>query len=227
MPPNLTPPPDEAWSDLQSGIMEWWNHQSFSFPWRESNREEWELLVTEVLLQRTRANAVAAVHDAFFRQFSSPAALGSASVAEVEGAMYSLGLSWRAKFLTQLGRRLHELGAVPETREEIESLPGAGPYVAGAFLALHRNRHATFVDANVVRLLGHYFGFGWDGETRRKRWFLDLVDRLFDHPYEPREFGYAVLDFTREVCSRTPDHEACPSCIRARCSRYATEGFSA
>lgn len=216
---NLTVEP-ETWEDLQTGIMNWWQEQRFSFPWRESGRHEWELLVTEVLLQRTRANAVRAIYNEFFNRFSSPAELGAATVEEVEDAIYTLGLRWRATFLSELGGRLDEIGCVPETREEIEELPGVGPYVAGAFLALHRNQHAVFVDANVVRLLGHYIGFTWDGETRRKRWFLDLVDRLFEHPYEPSEFGYALLDFTREVCSRAPDHDACPGCIRRRCSKY-------
>jgi len=115
------------------------------------------------LLQRTRADAVADLYDDFFATFPDPHALANASIDAVEEAIYPLGLQWRARYLSRLGGALAETnGVVRETRAEIEKLPGVGPYAAGAFLAMHRRQHASFVDANIVRLLGRYFGFEWD-----------------------------------------------------------------
>lgn len=217
-------PTEEEWQALRKGIMEWWEPSDYSFPWRKAGEPEWKLLVTEVLLQRTRAHTVADLYDEFFEQFPTPESLGEASVEDVEDAIYSLGLAWRAKYIRQLGERLENMDdEVPETRDEIEDLPGVGPYVAGAFLTFHRSERVPFVDANIVRLLGRYFGFEWDGETRRKRWFLDLVEEFFDHDYQPEAFGFAVLDFTREVCSRSPEHEECPEMIRERCVCFEEE----
>lgn len=204
-----------VWKFVQTKIVDWWSEEDHNFPWRAPD-EEWRLLVTEVLLQRTRAETVAAVRDDFFSRFESPASLGDASEKEIADAIYSLGLAWRAKYLRELGKTLAERNSVvPEATDEIRELPGVGPYVAGAFQALHRNRHASFVDANVVRLLSRFFGFERDGETRRKRWFLELVEHLFDHDFEPRTFGYALLDFTREVCARKAHCSVCP--LRNRC----------
>ena len=218
-------PSEEEWEALRNGIMEWWEADDYSFPWRTGAEPEWKLLVAEVLLQRTRSSAVSDLYHDFFEEFPTPRALGEASVEDVEEAIYSLGLRWRAKYLRQLGEQLDDRNAdVPDSRDEIEDLPGIGPYVAGAFLTFHRDRRVPFVDANIVRLLGRYFGFEWDGETRRKKWFLDLVEQFFNHSYEPEAFGYAVLDFTREVCSRSADHEACPAVIRQRCECFAREG---
>lgn len=215
---------DDDWKALQEGIIEWWEPADYDFPWRTEDEDEWKLLVTEILLQRTRAEAVASTYHEFFERFSTPTKLAEATVEEIEQAMYSLGLRWRAKFIKQLGEKLEEVGgAVPDTREEIEALPGVGPYVAGAFLALHRCEHAAFVDANIVRLLGRYLGFEWHGETRRRKWFLELVDRFFEHDFDPSDFGYAVLDFTRDVCSRSPDHSECPQRIRERCRCFLAE----
>lgn len=43
--------------------MLWWSrHRSRSFPWRETT-DPWEVLVGEVLLQRTRAENVSAFYD--------------------------------------------------------------------------------------------------------------------------------------------------------------------
>lgn len=210
------------WVSLQRGIVIWWEDRDRDFPWR-APMDEWRQVVTEVLLQRTRAEAVAAIYEEFFLRFQSPQELGQASTKEVEEAIYTLGLAWRAKYLRALGQELAERGEVPETTAELMELSGVGPYVAGAVQVLHRNRREKFVDANVVRLLGRYFGFEWDGETRRKKWFLALVSRLFEHEFEPRTFGYALLDFTREVCGRSPRCETCPLAVECNYARADSE----
>ena len=206
----------EQWIFLRQGIIDWWSSDDHNFPWRQP-AEEWKLLVTEILLQRTRAAAVAELYEPFFAQFPTPEKLAEATEKEIGESIYSLGLAWRAKYISQLGDELAERnGDVPDTRSALKDLPGVGPYVSGAFEALHRNRPSSFVDANVVRLLGRFFGFEWDGETRRRKWFLELVEELFDHGYEPSRFGYALLDFTREVCSHSPDCSDCP--LRNKCA---------
>lgn len=197
-------------------IERWWASQSIRFPWRGAN-EPWRSLVVEILLQRTRAEAVADVYDSFFARFPTPEALGGASEEQVRDAIASLGLLWRAKHLPALGRELAELGGEPpEERAELERLPGVGPYAAGAYLTLHRGKWAPFVDANIVRLLGRFLGFSWDGETRRKRWLIELVDELFAAGVDPVSTGYGLLDFTRDVCSRSPQCSSCP--LASRCN---------
>ena len=207
---------DGDWDALREGVLEWWEREDYDFPWREED-EEWKLLVTEILLQRTRASAVAETYDAFFNRFPTAERLAEASEDEVGEAIYSLGLAWRAEYIRKLGQALAEMDSqVPKSREELKDLPGVGPYVSGAFQVLHRNQESDFVDANVVRLLGRFYGFEWDGETRRRKWFLKLVKRLFEHEYQPEKFGYALLDFTREVCSRSPSCERCA--LKSRCT---------
>lgn len=207
------------WRALQHAILNDWDSDSRAFPWRNGAKPEWTSLVTEVLLQRTRAEAVHSVYDRFFCRFQTTESLGAATTDEIQHEIYSLGLHWRAEQLRLLGRALSALDdEVPADREDLLALPGVGPYASAAFLTLHRNRpRMPFVDANVVRLLGRVGGFAWDGETRRKSWFLALVEQLFDHEYEPRAFGYALLDFTHDVCGRTPDCDTC-AIGRASCA---------
>ncbi len=212
---------EEKLEVLRDGIMKWWEAEQYDFPWRCNNHEEWKLLVTEILLQRTRAGAVAELFEQFFERFPAPAALAKASVRDIKDAIYPLGLRHRAERLKKLGQRIVDLdGEVPKTREGLRQLPGVGPYVAGAFLALHRNERCAFADSNIVRLLGRYLGFDWDRETYRRAWFVELTDQFFDHNFEPSDFGYAVLDFTREVCAGSPLHGQCPLAIRERCECF-------
>ena len=48
-----------------------------------------------------------------------------------------------------------------------------------------------------------------DGETRRKKWLIELA-----HTVTPsrrvREFNYAALDFTMEICAKKPKCAQCP-----------------
>lgn len=199
---------ETRWRGLREGLFSWASSSETVFPWRKQ-LPEWQALVTEVLLQRTRAEAVAAIYDTFFSEFDRPEKIAAATEDEIRHAMWSLGLLWRARYLKALGAAL-SAGEVPDNEAELRELPGVGPYAAGAYLALHRNIPAPLVDANVVRLLSRFWGFEYDGETRRRRWFLRLVEHLFDTDYEPREYGYAVLDFTRQVCSPKPHCDVCP-----------------
>jgi A/G-specific adenine glycosylase len=200
----------EKWDFLRDEIFKWWTERDFEFPWREP-APEWQKLVSEILLQRTHANSVENVHTNFFDTFPTPEALAEADREEIAEIIKPLGLAWRAKYLSQLGDELAELsGEVPTERENIEELPGIGQYAAGAFLTFSRLETVTFIDANIVKLLGRYFGFDWDGETRRKKWFRELAETFFNHNHPPDEFGYAVLDFTREICGRSPNCGKCP-----------------
>jgi A/G-specific adenine glycosylase len=201
--------------------MRWWEPDMHQFPWRFAEHDEWKLLVTEILLQRTRAGAVADLFDEFFERFPTPKAMATASVGELEDAIYSLGLRHRAERLGRLGNCLVRFeGSVPRTKETLRELPGVGPYVAGAFLTLHRNEHVAFADANVVRVLGRFLGFEWDRETYRRKWFIELTNRFFLNRFEPSDFGYAVLDFAREVCARPPRHDKCPREVREKCQCF-------
>ncbi len=200
---------------LQQGIMTWWEKKSFDFPWRDNTQDEWRKLVVEILLQRAHVAAVKELYPQFFLSFPDLHSLATASIEEVEEVIYPLGLKWRARFLPRLAEAIHT-GGIPQQIDDLLALPGVGPYVAGAFTTLHRNKASTFVDANVVRLLGRYFDFSWDGETRRRKWFLALAERFFTHPFEPSDFGYAVLDFSREVCGRSPNCNVCP--VQSNCA---------
>ena len=109
-----------------------------------------EGLVVEVLLQRTRATAVAAMYDAFFQRFPDPASLAAATTSDVETAIRSLGLLWRANTSGARGRPRGVDGCRPHAVSLRDS--GVGPYAAGAY-HLHRDQLPPFVDANIVRLL--------------------------------------------------------------------------
>ena len=161
-------------------------------------------------MQRTRASNVVEVYRNFVRRFPTPAHLGQSSLEDINDVIYPLGLAWRAPFLKKLGQQLDDLdGQIPLTLDELIELPGVGSYVASAWLSFHANIKSTIIDANVVRWLCRVVDRPYDGETRRKKWLVKLADNLTPEKRN-RDYNFAVLDFTMQVCSRDPTCTSCP-----------------
>ncbi len=179
----------------------------------------WASLVAEILLQRTRAEQVAPVYEAFLARWPTPEDLAAASLRTVERVVGSLGLRWRIPLMIEMAKAVTERGGVPEHPDALCGLPGVGPYAAAAFLSLHRGKRAVIVDANVVRWLGRMFDFPTDAETRRKRWLITLADRLTPARLH-RDYNYAVLDLGMQVCAARPKCSVCP--LAADCRFRAT-----
>lgn len=178
------------------------------YPWR-SERDPWLALAAEVLLQRTRASQVVPVFEALRARYASPNRVAEASPRDIERLFAPLGLRWRARYFAEMGRYLSTLGRVPSAEKKLLLIPSVGPYAAAAYRSLHLDRRSVLIDANIVRWMGRMFGFRVDGETRRKRWLLDLADRLTPERHT-RAYNYALLDLTMTVCSAKPRCESCP-----------------
>ena len=191
-------------------MLSWGAAHAQSFPWRAPGLPIWQGLVAEFLLLRTRADQAAPVFESIQRQYPDARSFGDAPEDRLHEMIASLGLRWRRPLFVQLARAVADCdGNVPTTVEELKELPGVGAYVAAATAALHGSRRAAIVDANIVRLLCRLTGQEYDGETRRKRWLVDLADRLTPE-VEFRDYGYAALDLSMIVCR--PRRPLCVHC---------------
>lgn len=207
---SRTAPSDEWVEDVRDAVLNWGATHSQSYPWRARGLPVWQGLIAEFLLLRTRADQAASVFESIQRQYPDARSLGDAPENHLSELIASLGLRWRRPLFVQLARAIAECdGEVSTTVDELRELPGVGPYVAAATAALYAGNRAAIVDANIVRLLCRLMGQEYDGETRRKRWLLDLADRLTPE-VEFRAYGHAALDLSMQVCR--PRQPACAEC---------------
>lgn len=174
------------------------------YEWR-TTKNRFHALTIEILLQRTAADQVLPVYTDFISKYKTPEEF----IHSPENIFKSLGLIWRYKIFINLCSHLINLKHIPDSREELLRLPGVGTYVASAFRSLHSEQRDFIIDSNIVRLYGRYFGFETDGETRRKKWFIELADRLTPAK-KFKEYNYGLLDFTRQICKNKPD---CAHCL--------------
>ena len=195
--------------EFRSALLRWGKDHYQDLPWRKP-LPVWQGLVTEILLQRTRAQQVVPVFQEFQNLYPTVQDFSNASREEIAEFIRPLGLRWRAPLLYELAQRLSDpSGQLPLDEKALRQLPGVGPYVSSATLSLHANRRAVIIDSNVVRVLCRVVGQPYDGETRRKGWFHELAERLTPRSGF-REYNYALLDLAIVVCR--PSLPLCGEC---------------
>lgn len=199
-----------------------WGQDNFRvFPWRETC-DPYAILIAEVMLHRTKAPQVLAVYRTFLRRYPDTGELAKASREDLHAALASLGLRQRVDMLHVMVQEIMDRfdGRVPESKDDLLSLPGVSDYIAGAVRCFSRNKPEPLVDTNTVRVIGRLFGLQTTDSSRRNRLFKDLHAALVD-PDEPRAYNYALLDLASQVCTkvRPPDCHRCP--VRQHC-HYGT-----
>ena len=136
------------------------------------------------------------------------------SQAELESLLHPLGFyRQKAKHLLELSRLLEERfsGRVPDTREELVSLPGVGRKTANLVLNLSFGKEAICVDTHVHRI-SNRLGLvktRTPGETEEA--LMGVLPRNWWIP-----INRLLVVFGKEVC--LPRYPKCPLCpVRDLC----------
>ena len=202
---------------FRRSIPAWGREHRRSFPWRETD-DPFEILVAEVLLQRSRGTTVAKVHRELFRRWPDAGALARARVTSIESVIRPLGLAKRAATLHAMAADVAAAGEVPCTQEGLLALPGVGRYAANATLAVAFGRPSPVVDGVTARVYRRYFGQTAAIPASEDDALWALVTRVSPRT-RSREWNWAVLDLAALVClPKVPRCDECPlrrSCLFA------------
>lgn len=189
------------------------------FPWRQG-RTPYRVFLSEVLLQRTRAEQVLPIYNALIAHFPDLPSLNQGFPEAVE-MVKSLGRESRFVHVKNgLNYILDMLGGTfPLSREELIKIPSIGSYTAAALRVFAFGLRDTIVDCNIVRVISRVHGFGSGPETRRSKAFLDLAEKAVP-AVEYVEYSYGLLDFASMVC--LPVKPLCCSCdLRSDCAHFS------
>jgi A/G-specific adenine glycosylase len=199
---------------FRSSLLRWGSDNLRSFPWRETT-EPYEVLIAEILLQKTAAEKVECIFEEFISTYPSPVELAEANRGELADTIYSLGFqNQRSKALVSVGQTLQD-GEVPDDIERLLELPYVGRYAANATLCFAFGEPRPIVDANVIRIYNRIFDTDFDYRDEAAWQFAEEVLPETD----TREFNLAILDFAAEICvPKTPNCEEC--FFTDQCSYY-------
>jgi endonuclease-3 len=179
-------------------------------------RSAFELLVAVMLSAQATDKSVNKATLALFRAADSPAAVAALGVEGLAPFIKSIGLyNGKAKNIIATSRLLLErhAGKVPESREELESLPGVGRKTANVILNTAFGKPTIAVDTHIFRVANRT-GLA-PGKTVRA-----VEDKL--SKFVPAEFlqnaHHWLILHGRYVCkARNP---SCPTCCIADLCEY-------
>ncbi len=201
---------------VATSLPEWYRNAARDLPWRRSVFHDefgaWGTLVSEFMLQQTPVNRVIPHLEAWLERWPTPAALASATPAEVVHQWANLGYPRRALWLHRAAVEITERhgGAVPRDVQALLALSGIGDYTARAVAVFAYGDRHPVVDTNTRRVLARAVeGLAHPGPPSRRD--LTLMESLLPaSAADAAVVNAAAMELGATVCTaRAP---RCPEC---------------
>lgn len=203
-------------------LLAWLETHGREYPWRKII-DPWEVYMSEILLQRTRGDAVEGIYEDFLESFPDPETLSEASEEQIRDIVKPLGfVNHRTRTLQEVGDLFTSEydGEVPNSVDELKRPWRVGDYSARACQIFARENSMSLVDSNFARVIRRVLSYEMPNQPHKSDQVYALLKALV--PSDPdltRAFNLAILDLGALICTPTnPDCEACP--INKACHYY-------
>lgn len=181
--------------------------------------DPWRLLVMGVLSAQCTDARVNLVTPALFARYPDVRAMAMGDAAEIGGYIHSCGF-WRVK-----SENLHAAavrivtvydGQVPDTMEELLTLPGVGRKVANLVLGDAFQKPGIVADTHCIRINGR---LGFYPETLKDPTRIEkILDPIVPKP-DQAAYCHRMVLFGREFC--TAKSPKCPTCpLKNQCNHF-------
>lgn len=224
MPPSG---PSKRDARIVRNLCTWFDHAMRDLPWRRSGppgrRDPYHSLLSELMLQQTQVARVIDKFNLFLQRFPTLAHLAAAPLDEVLALWSGLGYYRRARLLHAAAQSIitDHAGIVPRDITTLRTIPGIGPYTAGAIASIAHGQRTPLVDGNVVRVLLRVEGRGGAADEKATiDWTWKRAATLVAQADRPGAFNEALMELGATVC--TPKSPACGECpLRELCRARA------
>ncbi len=202
-------------------LLSWFQKNRRSLPFRE-DPTPYHIWISEIMLQQTRMTAVLPYYERFIRELPTPAHLAACDQDRLHKLWEGLGYYSRADNLKRAATVITEKyqGELPADFDALLSLPGIGPYTAGAIASISFGIPVPAVDGNVLRVFSRLFNDRADitsGVTKSR-----ITERVVEEMplHQPGDFNQALMELGAMVC--VPGEPKCESCpLSSLCGAFA------
>ena len=208
---------------ISTNLLNWYDQHKRDLPWRDSGNPYF-VWVSEIMLQQTQVETVKPYFARFITALPSIEDLAKADDDLLHKLWEGLGYYSRVRNMKKAAIKIMEdfNGQLPITKKELESLPGIGPYTAGAIASIVFDQAVSAIDGNVLRVYSRLFEIDTPIErvvTKRlvDSYILETIDQD-----RPGDFNQALMDLGSSICTPlNPKCEACP--ISFACNAYKSQ----
>lgn len=201
---------------LPQVLLPWYEKNKRDLPWRKDHNP-YHIWVSEIMLQQTRVEAVKGYYDRFLAALPTINRLAEADDGLLNKLWEGLGYYSRVGNMKKAAIRICESrnGIFPENYKDIVSLPGIGPYTAGAISSIAFNEPIPAVDGNVLRVFTRIT----ENPTQIDSILFKnyVFDRLAEiYPRQAGDFTQALMELGATVC--IPHGK--PNCSQCPCQSF-------
>ena len=215
--------------DSLKRLREWFKANAAELPWRPADldapRDPYAVWISETMLQQTQVSTVRDYFTRWMKRFPDVETLAKADEAEVFKYWQGLGYYSRARNILKTAKivcensldplrsasRMTGVRKMPETRKELEALPGIGAYTAGAILSLAYHQREAILDGNLVRIFSRLYELEFlPTEKNCAEIYWEYAREVADSP-KAYMHNEALMELGRTVCkTKSPLCETCP-----------------
>ncbi|MDA3880886.1 MAG: hypothetical protein PF436_10900 [Prolixibacteraceae bacterium] len=208
---------------VQDNLLDWYKDYGRTFPWRNKSATNYELIISEVFLQRTKAETVSKFLPSFLKQYPSWKQLGEATEVELQEIIKPLGLyKQRGSRLYKLSQELKKRkGRFPKERNQVAEIPMMGQYITNAYELYVLKKKSPLLDVNMARLLERFFGERKLADIRQDPYLQTLAYQVVNIE-KSKELNWAILDYASLICKKQKPN--CSNClIHSKCKFFNTK----
>lgn len=212
---------------FRSALHAWFDKNAKSYPWRETT-DPWSILVSEIMLQQTTVASVIANQrfEKFLKEFPDIQTIAAAPESKILRAWEGLGYYNRVRNLQKAAQTVLTdfRGTFPSDASSLETLPGVGPYTAGAVSSFAFDHPAPIVDGNIARVISRLLDqHEVIDSTSGQKAIWSAATHLLDQK-SPRRFNSALMELGQTLCTpRKPSCLICP--VRDFCQTSVPESL--
>lgn len=210
---------DDNWVII---LIKWYTNNKRDLFWRNNQINDFQWLILEILLRRSKAEKVSDLCCLFFQKYKTPYDILEISDDELITDLRPIGYNRkRCGILKEVSRNIIDVynGKVPNKYKELCSIKHVGSYIANAFLIFKLNQIADpCIDSNVIRIISRYYNIPVKNDNRIDTNIRDIVKSIA--PIEMyKNFHYALLDLGGTIC--IPNNPNCIECpINYNCQYF-------
>ena len=199
-------------SKIEKELLKWHKENRKNYPWRNTS-DPYEILISEILLQKTDSKKVEKMYPKFIEKFPTPYHLYHADSEEIDSLIKDIGLFYRGQRLEKIAEQIVNQfeGNIPDNKENLISLYGVGEYISNAVLCFTFKKRVPIVDTNVIRVYERILNIKSSKSRPRtdKEMWKFAEKMLPENDYV--EYNYALLDFASDICrAKKPLCAICP-----------------
>ena len=206
---------------ITNKILYWYDNNKRSLPWRKKNsqiKREYYTLVSEFMLQQTQVSTVIPYFKKFIKNIPNLKSLANINEKKLLKYWEGLGYYSRVRNLKKTAKIVVSKykKKLPNTLEELKTLPGIGDYTASAILSIAFNKPFIPLDGNVERIIKRILNLKSEKEiskeniTKKKK-ILGISNRSSDYAQALMELGALVCKPKNPLCTKCPIIKNCKS----------------